>query len=53
MKIDRIHHDAYWTVAQLVEHYTVNDCNLRAGEQEGFRRIGLGECRGTVLPASN
>jgi fumarylacetoacetase len=20
-------------------------------EREGFRRIGLGECRGTVLPA--
>ena len=96
--------DAYWTVAQLVAHHTVNGCNLRAGDllgsgtlsgprpeqggslmelsaggkrpltlsngetrtwledgdsvilrgycqQEGFRRIGLGECRGTVLPA--
>ncbi|WP_295952124.1 fumarylacetoacetase [Rhodoferax sp.] len=95
--------DAYWTVAQLVAHHTVNGCNLRAGdlfgtgtlsgpapeqggslmelsaggkrpislsngetrtyledgdtvilraycEREGFRRIGFGECRGTVLP---
>ncbi|MDB5742587.1 MAG: fumarylacetoacetate hydrolase [Polaromonas sp.] len=97
--------DAYWTVAQLVAHHTVNGCNLRAGDlfgsgtlsgpnpeqggslmelsvggkqplhltngetrswledgdsivlrgycqQEGFRRIGFGECRGTVLPAA-
>jgi fumarylacetoacetase len=96
--------DAYWTVAQLVAHHTVNGCNLRAGdllgtgtlsgpapeqggsllelsqggkrpitlgngetrtwledgdtvilkgfcEREGSRRIGFGECRGTVLPA--
>jgi len=96
--------DAYWTVAQLVAHHTVNGCNLRAGDlfgsgtlsgpkpeqggslmelssggqqpltlangetrtyledgdtiilrgycqHEGFRRIGFGECRGTVLPA--
>ena len=96
--------DAYWTVAQLVTHHTVNGCNLRAGDllgtgtlsgpaaeqggsllelsqggkrpivlangetrtwledgdtvvlkaycqREGFRRIGFGECRGTVLPA--
>jgi len=96
--------DAYWTVAQMVAHHTVNGCNLRAGDlfgsgtlsgpeaaqggsllelsdggqraihlangetrtfledgdtvilrgfcqREGFRRIGLGECRGTVLPA--
>ncbi len=94
---------AYWTVAQLVTHHTVNGCALRAGdlfgsgtlsgpgknqsgsllelttggknpitlstgEQRGFledgdtvvlraycardgaRRIGFGECRGTVLP---
>lgn len=94
--------DAYWTVAQLVAHHTVNGCNLRAGdllgsgtlsgpepaqggsmmelsaggqrpltlsngetrswledgdsvmlrgyaERDGFRRIGFGECRGTVL----
>ncbi len=97
--------DAYWTVAQLVAHHTVNGCNLRAGDlfgsgtlsgpqpeqggslmelsaggkrpltlsngetrtwledgdtvilrgycqREGFRRIGFGECRGTVLPAA-
>lgn len=96
--------DAYWTLAQLVAHHTVNGCNLRSGdllgtgtlsgpkpdqggslleltlggkqqltlanaevrtflqdgdtvilrgycEREGFRRIGLGECRGTLLPA--
>jgi len=96
--------DAYWTVAQLVAHHTVNGCNLRAGDllgsgtlsgpqpdqagsllelsaggtrpltlsngeartfledgdavilrgycvREGFKRIGFGECRGTVLPA--
>ncbi len=96
--------DAYWTVAQLVAHHTVNGCNLRAGDllgsgtlsgpapdqagsllelsaggrrpltlsngetrtfledgdavvlrgccvREGFKRLGFGECRGTVLPA--
>jgi fumarylacetoacetase len=96
--------DAYWTVAQLVAHHTINGCNLQAGdllgtgtlsgprpeqagslleltqggkqpvtlangeqrsfledgdtivlraycEREGARRIGFGECRGTVLPA--
>jgi fumarylacetoacetase len=96
--------DAYWTVAQLVAHHTVNGCNVRPGdlfgtgtlsgsrpeeagslleltsggsnpitlsngetrgflldgdtiflrafcERDGYRRIGLGECRGTVLPA--
>jgi fumarylacetoacetase len=96
--------DAYWTVAQLVAHHTVNGCNLRSGdllgtgtlsgptpdqagslleltqggrqpltlsngqtrtfledgdtvilrgrcERAGFRMIGFGECRGTVLAA--
>ena len=96
--------DAYWTLAQLVAHHTVNGCNLRAGdmlgtgtlsgpapeqggslleltqggkqafslpngesrtfiqdgdtvilrgfaEREGARRIGFGDCRGTVLAA--
>jgi fumarylacetoacetase len=96
--------DAYWTVAQMVAHHTVNGCNLRTGDmfgsgtlsgpgpneggslleltqggkqpirlsngetrlwledgdtvilrgycaREGFRRIGFGECRGTVMPA--
>jgi fumarylacetoacetase len=96
--------DAYWTLAQLVTHHTVNGCNLRAGdmlgtgtlsgpaaaqggsllelsqggkqpitlhngeqrtfledgdtvilkafaERTGARRIGFGECRGTVLAA--
>ena len=96
--------DAYWTLAQLVVHHTVNGCKLRAGDllgsgtqsgprpeqggsllelsqggkqaitlangetrtfledgdtvilrgycqRQGFRRIGFGECRGTVLPA--
>jgi fumarylacetoacetase len=94
--------DAYWTVAQLVAHHTVNGCNLQAGdllgtgtlsgptatgagslleltqggkvpitlpngqtrtfledgdtvilrgwcERAGARRIGFGECAGTVL----
>lgn len=97
--------DAYWTVAQLVAHHTVNGCNLRSGDlfgtgtlsgplpeqggslmelgqggkrplqfpngetrawlqdgdsitlraycqRDGFRRIGFGECRATVLPAA-
>jgi fumarylacetoacetase len=96
--------DAYWTLAQLVAHHTVNGCNLRAGdvlgtgtlsgpapeqggslleltqggkqpltlangetrtflmdgdsvvlrgycERPGARRIGFGDCRGTVLAA--
>lgn len=96
--------DAYWTVAQMVAHHTVNGCNLQSGdlfgtgtlsgphanqagsllelceggkkpihlangetrtfledgdcivfrghcERDGARRIGFGECRGTVLPA--
>ena len=96
--------DAYWTLAQLVAHHTVNGCNLQSGdllgtgtlsgasadqggsllelsqggarplrlgngemrtfledgdrvmlrghcERAGFRRIGFGECAGTVLPA--
>ncbi len=95
---------AYWTVAQMAAHHTVNGCDLRPGdlfatgtmsgpgageegslleltqggrrpvdlgggisrrfledgdtviltasaERPGFRRIGFGECRGTVLPA--
>ncbi len=96
--------DAYWTVAQMVAHHTVNGCNLASGDlfgtgtlsgplpeqggslmelsqggkravplangesrtwlqdgdaiilrgycqREGFRRIGFGECRGTVQAA--
>jgi fumarylacetoacetase len=96
--------DAYWTVAQLVAHHTVNGCNLREGDlfgsgtlsgpnpeeggsllelsqggkrpitlsngetrtflddgdtvilrghcaRDGARRIGFGECRGTMLAA--
>lgn len=96
--------DAYWTLAQLLTHHTVNGCNLRPGDllgtgtlsgpapeqggsllelsvggkqpislptgetrtflqdgdtvilkahaqRPGARRIGLGECRGTVVPA--
>ncbi|MGF6446480.1 fumarylacetoacetase [Paraburkholderia youngii] len=96
--------DAYWSVAQLVAHHTVNGCNLNPGDllgtgtlsgpqpdqaaslmeltsngkrpvklsngeergfledgdtiilkgycqRSGLRRIGFGECRGTVLPA--
>lgn len=97
--------DAYWTLAQLVAHHTVNGCNLQSGDvlgtgtlsgpsagqggsllelseggkrplqlsngetrsfledgdtvilrgycqRAGFRRIGFGDCAGTVLPAS-
>ncbi|MEO8022353.1 fumarylacetoacetase [Polaromonas sp.] len=97
---------AYWTVAQLVAHHTVNGCSLSCGDlfgsgtlsgpkpeqagslleltqggkqqlqlsngeqrtflldgdtvtlrgfcqREGFRRIGFGECQGTVLPSTN
>jgi len=96
--------DAYWTLAQLVTHHTVNGCNLQPGDllgtgtmsgpapaqagsmlelsgagrkpiglsngesrsfledgdtvilrafcdMPGYRRIGFGECRGTVTPA--
>ena len=96
--------DAYWTLAQLVAHHTVNGCNLQPGdllgtgtlsgpqpeqagslleltaggkapirlangetrsfledgdtvtlkafcERPGARRIGFGDCSGTVLPA--
>jgi fumarylacetoacetase len=96
--------DAYWTLAQLVTHHTVNGCNLRTGDvlgtgtlsgpapeqggslleltqggkapltlgngemrtflqdgdtvilrgycaRQGARRIGFGECRGTLMPA--
>lgn len=96
---------AYWTIAQLLAHHTINGCNLRDGdlfgtgtlsgprpdeagsllelthggkdaitlsngemrgflvdgdtltlraycERDGFRRIGFGECRGTVQPAA-
>jgi len=96
--------DAYWTLAQLVTHHTVNGCNLRTGDllgtgtlsgpapeqggslleltqggklplqlnngetrtflqdgdtvilrgscsAPGARRIGFGDCRGSVLPA--
>lgn len=96
---------AYWTIAQLVTHHTINGCNLRPGDllgtgtvsgpkpeqggslmelstggqqpihlsngesrtfledgdcvilhgycqRNGFRRIGFGECRGTVLPTT-
>ncbi|WP_314443913.1 fumarylacetoacetase [Massilia timonae] len=96
--------DAYWTVAQMIAHHTVNGCNLGAGdllgtgtlsgpapeqggsllelsqggtrafalsngeartwledgdtvilrgscERPGVRRIGFGDCSGTVLPA--
>ncbi|HRH86295.1 MAG TPA: fumarylacetoacetase [Rubrivivax sp.] len=95
---------AYWTIAQLVAHHTVNGCSLSNGDlfgsgtlsgprpeqagslleltgggknpitlsngerrtfvedgdmvmlrgfcaRDGFRRIGFGECRATVLPA--
>ncbi|MCW7539017.1 fumarylacetoacetase [Aquabacterium sp. A7-Y] len=96
--------DAYWSVAQMVAHHSVNGCNLQPGDllgsgtqsgpedgqggslleltcggkrpvrlangetrtfladgdtvilraqcqRDGFRRIGFGDCAGTVLPA--
>ena len=96
--------DAYWTVAQMLAHHTVNGCNLQSGDllgsgtlsgpaseqggslleltgggkkelilangerrtfledgdtvilrggcdRPGYRRIGFGDCRGTVLQA--
>jgi len=96
--------DAYWTIAQLLTHHTMNGCNLQSGDllgsgtmsgategsqgalieiteggqrphtlangetrtfledgdevimtarcmRDGFRSIGFGEVRGTVLPA--
>jgi fumarylacetoacetase len=96
--------DAYWTLAQLITHHTINGCNLQPGdllgsgtmsgpspeqagsmlelseagrkpialssgetrtfledgdtvilrascERSGYRRIGFGDCRGTVAPA--
>lgn len=36
--------DAYWTVAQLVSHHTVNGCNLRTGDLLGSgcrRRLNI------------
>lgn len=40
--------DACWTAAQMVAHHIF----LRGYcWREGFRRIGFGDCRGTVLPA--
>lgn len=80
---------AYWTVAQLVSHHSVNGCSLSNGdllelssgghtpislpngeqrrfledgdsvelrgrcERTGYRAIGFGPCRATVLPAAN
>ena len=32
-------HDAYWTLAQLVAHHTVNGCNLQAGDLLGSGTI--------------
>ena len=31
----RTSRDAYWTVAQLVAHHTVNGCNLQRGDLFG------------------
>ena len=55
---------AYWTIAQMVAHHTVNGCNLQSGDlfgsgtlsgptldQAGAARIGFGECEATILPA--
>ena len=42
--------DAYWTLAQLVAHHSVNGCNLRAGDLLGTgTQSGPGEGEGGSL----
>ena len=46
--------DAYWTVAQLVAHHTVNGCNLETGDVLGTGTLsgpGPGQC-GSMLELS-
>ena len=46
--------DAYWTVAQLVAHHTVNGCNLRAGDLFGSGTLSgpLPEQGGSLMELS-
>lgn len=43
--------DAYWTIAQLVAHHTINGCNLRSGDLLGTGTISgpLPEQAGSLL----
>jgi fumarylacetoacetase len=47
--------DAYWTVAQLVTHHTVNGCNLRPGDLMGSGTLSGPEPEqaGSLLELSN
>lgn len=47
--------DAYWTVAQLVAHHTVNGCNLRPGDLMGSGTLSGPEPEqaGSLLELSN
>ena len=47
--------DAYWTLAQLVAHHTVNGCNLRAGDLLGSGTLSGPEAEqgGSLLELSN
>ena len=40
--------DAYWTLAQLVAHHTVNGCALRPGDLFGSGTLS-GPCEQTIL----
>ena len=46
--------DAYWTVAQLIAHHTVNGCNLRTGDLLGTGTLSgpLPEQGGSLLELS-
>ncbi len=46
--------DAYWTMAQLVAHHTVNGCNLRAGDLFGSGTLSgpLPEQGGSLMELS-
>ena len=42
--------DAYWTVAQLVAHHTINGCNLCAGDLFGSGTLSGPEPSQAGLP---
>lgn len=47
--------DAYWNVAQLITHHTVNGCNLQPGDMLGTGTLSgpLGSEAGSLLELSN
>ncbi|KAG4080783.1 hypothetical protein HA402_009954 [Bradysia odoriphaga] len=47
--------DAYWTVAQLITHHTVNGCNLRPGDMLGTGTLSgpRPSAAGSLLELSN